>query len=189
MAGGRNGVPREPLALLALADEVRPAAAETVQALRRIGVQRVVMLSGDHQATAGAVGARVGIAPQDVRGGLLPEDKVAAIKELVGRYRQVAMVGDGVNDAPALASATVGIAMGAGGSATALETADVALVADDLTRVPWVLELSRRASRTIKANVAFALLSKAVVIALAVAGWPTCGWPSPPTWGPRSWSS
>ncbi|HEX2325349.1 MAG TPA: heavy metal translocating P-type ATPase, partial [Chloroflexota bacterium] len=170
VAGGRNGVPRELLALLALADEVRPAAAETVQSLRRIGVQRVVLLSGDNQATAGAVGARVGIAPQDVRGGLLPEDKVAAIKDLVGRYRQVAMVGDGVNDAPALASATVGIAMGAGGSATALETADVALVADDLSRVPWVLELSRRASRTIKANVAFALLSKAVVIALAVAG-------------------
>jgi Cd2+/Zn2+-exporting ATPase len=170
LAGGRNGTPHTLLAVLTLADEVRPAAAETVQILRRMGVQRVLLLSGDEQATAGAVGARVGIVPEDARGELLPEDKVQAMEELVGRYGQVAMVGDGVNDAPALASATVGIAMGAGGSATALETADVALVADDLTRVPWVLDLSRRASRTIKANVAFALLSKAVVIALAVAG-------------------
>jgi Cd2+/Zn2+-exporting ATPase len=163
--------PQELVAAIAVADEVRPAAAEAVAALRRVGIERVVLLSGDHPATARAVGRQVGIPPEDVHGELLPEAKVAAIKALVASHKQVAMVGDGVNDAPALAAATVGIAMGAGGSDTALETADVALVADDLARVPWVLALSRRAAWTIKANVAFALLTKAAVIVLAALGY------------------
>ena len=157
--------------VIAIADEVRPSAAPTVRALRASGVERVVMLSGDHPATAQAVAAQAGIAAADVYAGLLPEDKVAAIDDLVRRHGQVAMVGDGVNDAPALAAATVGIAMGAGGSDTALETADVALVADDLTRLPWVLQLSRRAAGTIRFNVAFALITKAIVLVLAAFGY------------------
>jgi Cd2+/Zn2+-exporting ATPase len=165
---GRGGTA---VGVIAIADALRPTAAATVQALRASGVERVVMLSGDHAATARAVGAQAGIAPEDVYAELLPQDKVAAIKDLVDRHRRVAMVGDGVNDAPALAAATVGIAMGAGGSDTALETADVALVADDLTRLPWVLELSRRATGTIRFNVAFALLTKLIVLILAALGY------------------
>jgi Cd2+/Zn2+-exporting ATPase len=157
--------------VIAIADEVRASAAPTVAALRASGVERVVMLSGDHPATAQAVAAQAGIAAADVYAGLLPEDKVAAIEDLVRRHGQVAMVGDGVNDAPALATASVGIAMGAGGSDTALETADVALVADDLTRLPWVLRLSRRAAGTIRFNVAFALLTKLIVLVLAAFGY------------------
>jgi Cd2+/Zn2+-exporting ATPase len=128
------------------------------------------MLSGDNQVTAEAIARQAGIRPEDVMGGLLPEGKVAAIQGLIQKHGQVAMVGDGVNDAPALASATVGIAMGAGGSDTALETADVALVADDLTRVPWVLELSRKAAGTIKFNIGLALVSKLIVAVLAALG-------------------
>jgi Cd2+/Zn2+-exporting ATPase len=160
----------EALGVIAIADELRATAAGTVAALRRIGVRRIVMLSGDNTATARAIAAQAGIPPEDVRAELLPEDKVAAIKQLVAEHRAAAMVGDGVNDAPALAAATVGIAMGAGGSDTALETADVALVADDLTRLPWVLQLSRQAAWTIRANVAFALTTKFVVLGLAALG-------------------
>jgi Cd2+/Zn2+-exporting ATPase len=133
-------------------------------------MRRIVMLSGDNTATAQAIAAQTGIPAEDVRAELLPEGKVAAITQLVAEHQAVAMVGDGVNDAPALAAATVGIAMGAGGSDTALETADVALVADDLTRLPWVLQLSRRAARTIRVNVAFALTTKFVVLGLAALG-------------------
>ncbi|HEX2036912.1 MAG TPA: heavy metal translocating P-type ATPase [Chloroflexota bacterium] len=164
------GAPPEVLGVIAIADELRPTAVSTVDALRRTGVQRIVLLSGDNRTTSQAIAHQAGIAPQDVFAELLPQDKVAVIKQLVQQHRHVAMVGDGVNDAPALATATVGIAMGAGGSDTALETADVALVADDLTRLPWVLQLSRRAAATIRFNVAFALLSKAIVLGLAAAG-------------------
>lgn len=129
-----------------------------------------MLVSGDNIATARAIGARVGIVPEDVYGEVLPEEKVAVIRELVAQHRAVAMVGDGVNDGPALAAVTVGIAMGAGGSDGALETADVALVGNDLTRLPWVLDLSRQAARTIKWNIAFALGTKAVVAVLAVLG-------------------
>ena len=168
---GSDSLLWEAVGVIGVADQLRDAAPDAVAALRRGGVQRVVMLSGDTAATARAVAAQTGIRPQDVYAELLPEDKVAAIRELVRDHGAVAMVGDGVNDAPALAAATVGIAMGAGGSDTALETADVALVGDDLTRLAWVLDLSRRASRTIKLNVALALLSKLVVIVLAVMGY------------------
>ena len=170
VARGEDGCAAEPVAIIGIADELRPTAAQTVAELRRMGVQRIVMLSGDNQTTAEAIARQAGIHPDDVKGGLLPEGKVAAIRELVRQHGQVAMVGDGVNDAPALASATVGIAMGAGGSDTALETADVALVADDLTRVPWVLNLSRQAARTIKLNIALALITKAAVALLAIFG-------------------
>jgi Zn2+/Cd2+-exporting ATPase len=170
VAAGPYRGPMQAVGIIAVADEVRPTAKATVEALRRGGVDRIVMLTGDNAATAHAIAAQVGILPQDVKAELLPEGKLEAIQQLVRQHRQVAMVGDGVNDAPALAAATVGIAMGAGGSDTALETADVALVADDLTRLPWVLNLSRRAARTIQVNVAFALTTKFIVLALAAAG-------------------
>jgi Zn2+/Cd2+-exporting ATPase len=170
VAAGPYRGPMQAVGIIAVADEVRPTAKATVEALRRGGVDRIVMLTGDNAATAHAIAAQVGILPQDVKAELLPEGKLEAIQQLVRQHRQVAMVGDGVNDAPALAAATVGIAMGAGGSDTALETADVALVADDLTRLPWVLNLSRRAARTIQVNVAFALATKFIVLALAAAG-------------------
>ena len=170
VARGEHGKATAPIAIIGIADEMRVSAAQTVAELRRIGVERILMLSGDDQTTAEAIAKQAGIHPEDVKGGLLPEGKVAAIQELVRTHKQVAMVGDGVNDAPALAAATVGIAMGAGGSATALETADVALVADDLMRVPWVLDLSRRAARTIKFNIGMALVTKATVAVLAVFG-------------------
>lgn len=153
---------------IAVADRVRPAAAETVRALHGAGVREVVMLTGDNARTARAVAASLGV--DGYRAELLPEHKVAAVRELMERHGRVAMVGDGVNDAPALATATVGVAMGAAGSDAALETADVALMGDDLTRLPWTIGLSRRALGIIRANIALALVAKAVVIALTVAG-------------------
>jgi Cd2+/Zn2+-exporting ATPase len=139
-----------------------------VAELRRLGIGHLALLTGDDETTARAVAAAVGI--DEVAAGLLPEDKVAAVEALVARHGEVAMVGDGVNDAPALARSTLGIAMGAAGSDAALETADVALMADDLSRLPWLVRHSRRTLRVIRANVAFALGVKAAVFALALAG-------------------
>ena len=136
----------------------------------RKGVRRVALVSGDNTVTAQAVAQQVGIAPEDVRAELLPEEKLAAIQEYARNEGHVAMVGDGVNDAPALAAATIGIALGTGGSDAALEAADMALVADDLNRLPWVLQLSRRAARTIRFNVGFALLTKLLVLGLGAVG-------------------
>jgi Cd2+/Zn2+-exporting ATPase len=157
--------------LIALADEVRPEARALIRDLHAGGVRRVVMLTGDHAPTAAAVARECGI--DEVRSELLPEEKLAAIEELVARDHHVAMVGDGVNDAPALARATVGIAMGAAGSDAAIETADVALMSDDLSRLPWLIGHSRRTLAVIRANVAFALGVKAVFVVLALAGWAT----------------
>ena len=170
---GRAGEPTERrrlLGIIAVADQVRTQAAETVAALRAQGVRRVVLVSGDNTVTAQAVAQQVGIAPEDVRAELLPEEKLAAIQEYAHDECHVAMVGDGVNDAPALAAATIGIALGTGGSDAALEAADMALVADDLNRLPWVLQLSRRAARTIRFNVGFALLTKLLVLGLGAVG-------------------
>jgi len=153
---------------LAVADTVRPAAPAALAALRQEGIERTVMLTGDNEATARAIAALTGV--DDFEAELLPEDKVAAIEGLLARYGAVAMVGDGVNDAPALARATVGIAMGAAGTDTALETADVALMADDLFKLPFAVRLSRRARGIIRQNVALSLGIKAVFLVLALAG-------------------
>jgi Zn2+/Cd2+-exporting ATPase len=164
-AGGRTvvGLAREGelLAWFAFADEPREAAVRAVSGLRAAGIERIVMLTGDNPETAEAVGRAIGV--DEVRAGLLPEEKVAAIRALEAEYGSVAMVGDGVNDGPALAVATVGIAMGAAGSDTALETADIALMGDDLTRLPYLYSLSHRARRVIRQNIAAAILVKGVL--------------------------
>lgn len=152
------------LGVLGLADRPRPGVREVLDRLRRAGVKRIVMLTGDHRAVGDAIGKEVGV--DEVRGELLPEDKVTAIQELLREHGPVAMVGDGVNDAPALAQATVGIAMGGAGTATALETADVALMADDLGRLPFAVGLSRKARAIIRQNL---YLSLGVIALLVVA--------------------
>jgi Cd2+/Zn2+-exporting ATPase len=157
--------------IIALADTVRGRSRVAVAALREAGIQRTVMLTGDNEGTARAVAAQVGV--DEFRANLLPEDKVGAIDALLAEYGRVAMVGDGVNDAPALARATVGIAMGAAGTDTALETADIALMADDLSRLPLAMRLSRRALGVIKQNIGLSLLIKAVFLALALPGYAT----------------
>ena len=154
--------------LIALRDTVRPEARETVAALRRQGVGHVVLLTGDAQETAGAVARELGIT--EVRAGLLPEDKIRAVQDLIRRYGPVAMVGDGVNDAPALAAATVGIAMGAGGTDVALETADVVLMKSDLAAVPYAVELGRKSLRVVKQNLTFALAVIVLLVVLNVLG-------------------
>jgi Cd2+/Zn2+-exporting ATPase len=160
-----------PLGLVAVADELRLETAGAVAQLHQLGIGRVVMLTGDHQRVAQAVAARAGI--DQYRAGLLPQDKTAAVHALraeAGRAGGVAMVGDGVNDAPALASADVGVAMGAAGTDVALETADVALMADDLGKLPAAIRLARRAVRTIHQNVALSLGTVAVLVVAALSG-------------------
>lgn len=141
---------------------------KVIDSLKASGIKRTIMLTGDNEGTARAVAEAVGI--DEFRAELLPEDKVAAVEELVEKYERVAMVGDGINDAPAMARATVAIAMGAAGSDAAIETADIALMSDDLSRIPWLIKHSRRVLRTIKSNIWFALGTKAVFLALALLG-------------------
>ena len=165
------GNDRHVCGLLAIADTVRPAAAQMVRALRAAGVEHLVMLTGDNRATAEAIAREVGI--DEVHAELLPEDKVAAMERLVEKYGEVAMVGDGVNDAPAMARASFGIAMGAAGSDAAIETADVALMTDDLERLPWLIGHSKRTFAVIRQNIAFALGVKAAFVVLTFAGFAT----------------
>ena len=156
------------IALLGIADAVRPDASVAVSALRAAGVEHVVMLTGDNPRVAARVAAETGVT--DFRARLLPEDKTTAVHVLRERYKTVAMVGDGVNDAPALAAADIGIAMGAAGSDTAIEVADVALMRDDLSALADFLDLGRRTMRVIRQNVAMSLVIKAAVLVLAVSG-------------------
>jgi len=149
------------LGWIALADKPREGAAAAVRGLRALGITQIVMLTGDNSGTAKAIGDAVGI--DDVRSELLPADKLELLNQLAAQYGAVAMVGDGVNDGPALAAATVGIAMGAAGSDTALETADVALMGDDLERLPYLISLSRRANAVIRQNIAAAIGIKAIL--------------------------
>lgn len=153
---------------IAVADRVRDASRATITALREAGIEHVIMLTGDNHGTARAVAEATGV--DEVRAELLPEQKVVAIEELVARYDAVAMVGDGVNDAPALARSTLGIAMGAAGTDAALETADVALMSDDLSRLPWLIRHSRRALNIIRQNIIASLAVKAAFISLTLAG-------------------
>lgn len=163
-AQGNAGV----CAVFAVADTARATSRQAVAGLRALGDIRTVMLTGDGQQVAEAIAAQVGV--DDVRAGLLPEEKVAAIRALAAGGHITAMVGDGVNDAPALAQAHVGIAMGGAGSAQALETADVVLMGDDLRQLPFIVALGRRTNRTIGANLSLALGIKALVFALAITG-------------------
>lgn len=154
--------------LISISDSMRTDLKKIIDSLKASGIKRTVMLTGDNEGTARAVAEAVGI--DEFRAELLPEDKVAAVEELVEKYERVAMVGDGINDAPAMARATVAIAMGAAGSDAAIETADIALMSDDLSRIPWLIKHSRRVLRTIKSNIWFALGTKAVFLALALLG-------------------
>jgi len=149
------------LGVVAVADEVRPGAAEAIDRLRDLGVERVVMLTGDNEGTAGAIASVVGV--DDYRAELLPEEKVGAVRGLQRDGATVAMVGDGVNDAPALAAADVGVAMGAAGTDAALETADVALMGDDVGRLPYAYALANRTNAVVRQNVGSSLAVKALL--------------------------
>jgi Cd2+/Zn2+-exporting ATPase len=153
---------------VAVADALRGTAPQVIGELRKAGIQRTVMLTGDNEDAARAIGAQVGV--DEFRAGLLPEQKVQAVEGLLAEYGRVAMVGDGINDAPALARATVGIVMGGASSDAALETADIALMGDDLTKLPFTMRLSRRALSIIRQNIAFSLIIKGAFLAMALAG-------------------
>ena len=156
-----------PLGLVAVADTIRPQARQALADLHQVGVRKIVMLTGDNPRTAAAVAREVGV--DDVRAGLRPEDKSRVITEL-GDGAHVAMVGDGVNDAPALAAASVGVAMGTAGSDVALETADVALMADDLSKLVEALRIGRRTRQVVRQNIALSLVILAVLVPGALAG-------------------
>ncbi|MDE0547523.1 cation-translocating P-type ATPase [Microbacterium sp. C7(2022)] len=158
-----------PLAVVAVADQLRPDAQSTIDELRALGIKRILMLTGDNTTVAKSTATDLGL--DDYRAELLPEDKSAAVLELRETYGVIAMVGDGVNDAPALANADLAIAMGAAATDVALETADVALMADELDRLPAAIRLSRRARNNIKINIALSLAIVAVLIVAALAGW------------------
>ena len=159
------------LGFLAVADQIREESWAVITQLHEMGIEETVMLTGDNEATAQAVSQSIGI--KDFEAGLMPQDKLNIIKKLEEDYGKVAMVGDGVNDAPALASASVGIAMGTGGTDTAIETADIALMADDLTKLPYTMCLSRKALRIIKGNITFSLGIKLLALLLVIPGWLT----------------
>ncbi|HWQ13295.1 MAG TPA: heavy metal translocating P-type ATPase [Roseiflexaceae bacterium] len=162
------GDERRALGLIAIADTVRPEAAAAVARLKAIGVQRVVLLTGDNRYAAEAIGRAMGV--DEVRAGLLPHQKVEAVRDLQERYGPTAMVGDGVNDAPALATAALGVAMGVAGTDVALESADVLLMGDDLSRLPAALLLARRAQRIVRQNLAFAFTVMASLMVMALLG-------------------
>ena len=161
------GSDRHVCGLISVADSIRPEASDLIRQLKSAGVRHVAMLTGDNEGTADAVGRAVGV--DQVLAELLPEDKMLAVQEIQRRHGPVAMVGDGVNDAPALATASIGIAMGAAGTDAAVETADIALMSDDLARLPWLVLHARRSLRIVRQNIIFALGVKAAFMALALA--------------------
>lgn len=165
------GTDEEVKGYIAAADQVRKSSLAVLEKLAKLGIQKTVMLTGDNQAAAASIGRKLGLT--DVQADLMPENKLDAIKSLRAQYGHVAMVGDGINDAPALASASVGIAMGGAGTDTALETADVALMADDLEKLPYTVALSRKTLQIIKQNIAFAFGLKLLALLLIVPGWLT----------------
>lgn len=165
------GTESEMLALIAVADEVRESSREVISRLHELGIEKTIMLTGDNSGTAKAIGMEAGVT--EIKSELLPEDKLSIIKELQNKDSKVAMVGDGINDAPALAAATIGVAMGGAGTDTALETADIALMADDLKKLPFTIKLSRKTLRIIKQNITFAIGVKLLALLLVIPGWLT----------------
>ncbi len=154
---------------ITLADTIREETKTSLAELHDLGVEHLVMLTGDNEGTAKAIARQAGI--DEVHAELLPDDKVAAVERLVDRHDSVAMIGDGVNDAPALARASLGIAMGAIGSDAAIETADIALISDDLSKLPWLIRHSRRTLRIIRQNITLSLAIKALFVVLTFAGY------------------
>lgn len=165
------GTSDQVLAVIGLQDAVRQTSRQTIQALQTLGVKETVMLTGDNQATADQIGREVGVSA--VKANLMPADKLKEIQALQATFGRVAMIGDGVNDAPALAMANVGIAMGVAGTDTALETADITLMGDDLARLPFIVRLSRSTLRTIKQNITFSLALKVIALLMVIPGWLT----------------
>lgn len=156
---------------MAIADEIRQISKAVVEKLHQLGMKQTVMLTGDHHKAASRIGELAGVSK--VYAELLPEEKLALVKRLQKESGHVAMVGDGVNDAPALASAQVGIAMGGAGTDAALETADIALMGDDLSKLPFAIKLSRKTMRIIKGNITFSLTIKLIALLLVVPSWLT----------------
>ncbi len=156
------------LGYIAVADELRPGAADAIRNIRNSGVGKIAMLTGDNGATAARVAGSLGI--EDVRAGLMPEDKIAAVRGLAAGKEYVAMVGDGINDAPAMAAADIGIAMGGSATDTALETADIALMADDLSKIPFAISLSHATTSVIRQNIIMAIGIKMIFLAAAAGG-------------------
>ena len=165
------GTDIEVLAIIAVADEVRESSKDVIKKLHQLGIKKTIMLTGDNKGTAKAIGSQVGVS--EIEPELMPQDKLDYIKKLRSEYGNVAMVGDGVNDAPALAASTVGIAMGGAGTDTAIETADVALMGDDLSKLPFAVKLSRKTLNIIKANITFAIGIKLIALLLVIPGWLT----------------
>ncbi|OMP65638.1 heavy metal translocating P-type ATPase [Domibacillus epiphyticus] len=165
------GTQEEIKGCIAVADQVRKSSLSIIQKLRKLGIEKTVMLTGDNKATGNAIGTQLGLS--EVKAELMPKDKLECIKSLREQNGKVAMIGDGINDAPALASATVGIAMGGAGTDTALETADIALMADDLEKLPYTIALSRKTLIVIKQNIAFAFGLKLLALLLIIPGWLT----------------
>ncbi len=161
------------LGVIGIADRPRLTAKSTLMKLRELGIKPLVMLTGDNEGVGQAIGREVGI--DEVHSGLLPEDKVGKLRELERKYGRIAMIGDGVNDAPAIATATVGIAMGGAGSAVALETADVVLMGDDLSRLPFAIALSRKSRTVIRQNLFFALGVIAILVVSSIFGFMSIG--------------
>ncbi|HNB51270.1 MAG TPA: HAD-IC family P-type ATPase, partial [Anaerolineales bacterium] len=156
---------------ITVADVPRPNSQAALSALRQEGMAHLIMLTGDNETTAQTIAKQVGVT--DVRANLLPEHKVDAAQALLAEFGTVAMVGDGINDAPALATASVGIAMGGAGTQAAMETADVVLMGDDLEKLPFLIRLAKMTMRVIRANIALSLGIKGMFLALVLFGWGT----------------
>jgi Cd2+/Zn2+-exporting ATPase len=159
------------LGAIAVADRPRETARETIELLRAQHVARIAMLTGDHEVTAAAIARELNV--DEYHAGLLPDRKQSMVESMRAAHGSLLMVGDGVNDAPALAAADVGVAMGAAGSDAALETADVALMSDELLKLPYAIRLARATMRNVRTNVAISLMLKGAFLALAVAGFAT----------------
>ena len=165
------GTDEQILGVIAVADEVRESSAAVISELHKLSIEHTIMLTGDNTKTAESIGKQLGVT--EIKGDLMPQEKLDSIKALRTTYNKVAMVGDGINDAPALAASTVGIAMGGAGTDTALETADVALMGDDLQKLPFIVRLSRQTLKVIKQNITFSLGIKLLALLLVIPGWLT----------------